>query len=443
MSEARVLGSERTPHASPRREQSQERARGVPGKRTLTQSLSRSADAPAPPPATPVQRRCKTLAELTDDPCMDAAHRGAAAGAFDPAPVQAKGDLPTSGHEGIHHAANQGTAGAGARLPFLDRLQEAFGPAYDLGSVQAHVGGPAADACDRIGATAYASGEHVAFRGNPDLHTAAHEATHVVQQRAGVALNGGVGQVGDAYERQADAIADAVMRGQSAAPLLGPGGGGAGAGATSEVGPVQRHANAAAAVQREAAPSAPAPAGPAGCATCAAPGEGQAEVTRDEAAEQGRQALQLVGYEKLIEMAIAAGLLPPPPPAQEGEPVQRQAAAAAATFGELFAPWATAAGVASQVDSPAPGPGDVVALGILAVGLIAAGVTVLMAAPGNQADTGILDEAYALIRAGAAAEMCAALALLMEQARRAGDTAKMQRIKKTQKAKDCRHSRHS
>ncbi len=77
MSEARVPGSERTPHASPRREQSQERVRGVPGKRTLTQSLSRSADAPAPPPSPPVQRRGKTLAELTDDPCMDAAHRGA------------------------------------------------------------------------------------------------------------------------------------------------------------------------------------------------------------------------------------------------------------------------------------------------------------------------------------------------------------------------------
>jgi hypothetical protein len=67
----------------------------------------------------------------------------------------------------------------------------------------------------------YTTGNHVAFREQPDLHTAAHEAAHVVQQRAGVQLKGGVGQAGDAYEQHADRVADAVVRGESVAPILG------------------------------------------------------------------------------------------------------------------------------------------------------------------------------------------------------------------------------
>jgi hypothetical protein len=72
-----------------------------------------------------------------------------------------------------------------------------------------------------MGASAYATGNHVVFDRPPDLHTAAHEAAHVVQQAQGVNLYGGVGEVGDAYERHADAVADRVVAGQSAADLLG------------------------------------------------------------------------------------------------------------------------------------------------------------------------------------------------------------------------------
>ena len=65
-----------------------------------------------------------------------------------------------------------------------------------------------------------------------DLHTAAHEAAHVVQQRGGVQLKGGVGQAGDSYERHADAVADKVVAGESAEALLsemaGPAGGAGG-----------------------------------------------------------------------------------------------------------------------------------------------------------------------------------------------------------------------
>jgi hypothetical protein len=132
----------------------------------------------------------------------------------------------------IHAAAERGTAGASTGLPHGDRIQQAFGPDHDVSGIQAHVGGDAKAACDDMGASAFASGEHVAFAGSPDLHTAAHEAAHVVQQRAGVSLYGGVGEAGDTYEAHADAVADRVVAGESAADLLssGPGASAGGAG---------------------------------------------------------------------------------------------------------------------------------------------------------------------------------------------------------------------
>jgi hypothetical protein len=123
----------------------------------------------------------------------------------------------------VHAAAAQGVAGPGEGLPHLNLIQRAFGPQHDLSGVLAHVGGDAAAACDEIGANAYATGNHVAFRDAADLHTVAHEATHVIQQRGGVQLLDGVGAAGDPHERQADQVADLVVRGESAAPLLGDG----------------------------------------------------------------------------------------------------------------------------------------------------------------------------------------------------------------------------
>lgn len=138
-----------------------------------------------------------------------------------------------SGGDGVESArvqadAERGVSGAGAPLPHLSLIQPLFGPRHDLSGVQAHTGDEAASACDAIGASAYATGNHVGFSGTPSLHTAAHEAAHVVQQRGGVQLKGGVGQEGDAYEQHADAVADRVVAGESAEPLLdGMSGGGA------------------------------------------------------------------------------------------------------------------------------------------------------------------------------------------------------------------------
>jgi len=115
--------------------------------------------------------------------------------------------------------ASAGVRGGGGALPHFDAIQRSFGH-HDVGGVRAHVGGDAATAAGAIGARAYATGDDVAFASSPDLHTAAHEAAHVVQQRGGVRLAGGVGAAGDPYERHADAVADLVVRGESAQSLL-------------------------------------------------------------------------------------------------------------------------------------------------------------------------------------------------------------------------------
>ena len=154
---------------------------GTPGKHTLTEALY--------PHGAPVQRKA-TGAATADD---------------------------------VHEAAQRGVAGGEYALPHLDAIQRAFGR-HDVSKIQAHTGDAAARASTEIGAEAYAAGNHVAFAGVPDLRTTAHEAAHVVQQRAGVQLRGGVGESGDAYERNADEVADRVVRGESAVDLL-PGGG--------------------------------------------------------------------------------------------------------------------------------------------------------------------------------------------------------------------------
>jgi hypothetical protein len=127
----------------------------------------------------------------------------------------------------VHALAEAGTKGGGGSLPHLGAIQKSFGK-HDVSGVQAYSGGAAAKAAEGMGAEAFATGNKVAFKGGTDVHTAAHEAAHVVQQRQGVSLSGGVGKAGDGYEQQADKVADAVVAGKSAEGLLGGGGGGGG-----------------------------------------------------------------------------------------------------------------------------------------------------------------------------------------------------------------------
>ena len=166
-------------------------------------------------PAAPVQRR--------DGPAATPGKQTAIA-----ALQRAAGGEVAGGEATVRSAAARGVETAASPLPHLDTIQRAFGR-HDVSAIRAHVGGPAAQGAAQLGAQAYATGEQVAFAGPPDLHTAAHEVAHVVQQRAGVALADGVGQRGDAYEQRADAVADRVVAGESAEALLGdaPAGGAA------------------------------------------------------------------------------------------------------------------------------------------------------------------------------------------------------------------------
>ena len=126
-----------------------------------------------------------------------------------------------------HVVAAQGVGGAGGAFPHHAAIERSFGR-HRLGGARALIGGPAAKAAQALGAAAYTLGETVAFARAPDLSTAAHEAAHVIQQRAGVNLPRGLDARGDRYENQADKVAALVTQGRSAESLLdqtaGPGG---------------------------------------------------------------------------------------------------------------------------------------------------------------------------------------------------------------------------
>jgi hypothetical protein len=140
--------------------------------------------------------------------------------------VQRKSTGGPAAMESPVEIANRGVATAADPLPHAAAIQASFGR-HDVSHVRAATGGAAAESSQGLGASAYAIGARVGFAASPDLHTAAHEAAHVVQQRAGVQLHGGIdGGAGDPYERHADAVADRVVRGKSAEALLDPFAGG-------------------------------------------------------------------------------------------------------------------------------------------------------------------------------------------------------------------------
>jgi hypothetical protein len=140
------------------------------------------------------------------------------------------GSSTDEAYNATHEVAAKGVGGAGSELPHRAAIEQSFGEKHagTVRGIQAHVGGDAAKATGALGAQAYASGNSVAFGSSPDLHTAAHEAAHVVQQKRGVQLKGGVGAEGDSHEQNADAVADRVVQGKSASDLLDPVAGGDG-----------------------------------------------------------------------------------------------------------------------------------------------------------------------------------------------------------------------
>jgi Domain of unknown function (DUF4157) len=281
----------------------------APGKRTLTEGLSRGV---ARPPVPVQQKRAPVdegtrkgeeearrqrdaemwrLMDIATRPDLYLGSEEHDAGEESSAlVVQQESAGETIPGAETHELAVAGVAGGGGALPHLDQIQDAFGH-HDVRAVQAHVGGPAAEASGAMGAAAYATGERVAFAGAPDLHTTAHEAAHVVQQRAGVSLPGGVGQAGDAYEQHADAVADRVVRGESAAYLLDQAG--SSPGATPAAPDVQRRSLPGSA-PAAAAGAAPATASPGPAASSRAPDDSAVASADDEAAIDAAEQAALV-----------------------------------------------------------------------------------------------------------------------------------------------------
>ncbi|SEQ06938.1 eCIS core domain-containing protein [Nitrosomonas ureae] len=124
-----------------------------------------------------------------------------------------------SGSSSIHAIASEGLRGAERSLPGQELIQSSFGR-HDISNTRVQVSGPAEQANERLGSRAYTRGDRIAFKEEPDLKLAAHEAAHVVQQRRGVRFKDGIGRPGDKYEQQADAVAERVVANQSTEDLL-------------------------------------------------------------------------------------------------------------------------------------------------------------------------------------------------------------------------------
>ena len=196
---------------------------GQPHKFTLSGALapnagaSRAETAAVRTHATPAEGPALDRPRPTLDRLFGVSSRGEVA-----FKLETNASAPAGPH--VQAIADAGLAGTSQALPHLDRIRAAFGH-HDVGDVRAHLDGAASSASAQLSAAGYASGGAVAFRTVPDLHLAAHEAAHVVQQRAGVRFSS-LGTAGDEYERHADAVADRVVAGQSAEALLDAHGGG-------------------------------------------------------------------------------------------------------------------------------------------------------------------------------------------------------------------------
>ena len=140
--------------------------------------------------------------------------------------VQTAFDSNTMAVNSVLPSAVLAQFGSGQPLsrPLRKQMENGFG--HDFSGVRVHTDAQA-DLLNRaLGAHAFTVGEHIAFaagRYHPGtsgtLRLAAHELTHVLQQRRGLSgsiLCEGIGHPGDAYEREAEQMADRISAQPSA-----------------------------------------------------------------------------------------------------------------------------------------------------------------------------------------------------------------------------------
>jgi uncharacterized protein DUF4157 len=147
-----------------------------------------------------------------------------------PRSVSPGGPFPSPQRAAGDRQAARMLRGAGQPLEpsVQEQAESRFG--YDFSRVRVHADPEAADAARAFRASAFTFGYDIVFgRGEYAPGTAqgarllAHELTHVLQQGAGVRLDGREGGPADDYERDADEAADQVTRGGPVRPLPGQG----------------------------------------------------------------------------------------------------------------------------------------------------------------------------------------------------------------------------
>jgi len=124
-------------------------------------------------------------------------------------------EVPAIVHEVLH---SQGQPLDAQTRAFMEPR---FG--HDFSNVRVHSGAKAAESARALNAIAYTASNNIVFEGgryqpagNYGLRLLAHELAHVVQQQASIGVKDRVGQAGDAYETQADGVANSVMSGKQA-----------------------------------------------------------------------------------------------------------------------------------------------------------------------------------------------------------------------------------
>jgi hypothetical protein len=177
------------------------------------------------------------------------------------------------------------------------------------------------------------------------------------------------------------------------------------------------------------------------------------DVDTSTAKNIGREALEKVGYDEIIKLADRAGFIE----YKYSTSIEliSYGSEISAALNPVFSRYAVAAAVASQTDSPLPGPADVAAIGVLVLGLIDAGlldgyllntVTDWLADSGallmseNVKDTGVMEKVYQILAATGVActreEICKILAELYKKA----EWPEKNKIKRTQKGWQCRNT---
>jgi hypothetical protein len=138
---------------------------------------------------------------------------------------KATGAAPTAGVDAAVEGASA-TGGTPVDGAMRARVEAATGA--QLGNASVHTGPESNAAATALGARAFTVGSQIHFASGQHApatadgqHLLAHELTHTVQQRGGSGLQakGRVSEPGDAGEREADRVADAVMAGGHAGPI--------------------------------------------------------------------------------------------------------------------------------------------------------------------------------------------------------------------------------